>query len=143
MVLPLVMVGITEASTTRSPATPRTFARFTGRPDGRVGGLPQTREWANFRALSHRSGQPGLYLVGDTVFPGAGTIGVTLSGLNAYREVRAADAAYERCVAERSESDAECRALRERRIQAEQRYGESARQGWGCDPAQEPCPTPR
>jgi phytoene dehydrogenase-like protein len=74
-------------------ATPRTFARFTGRPLGMVGGLPQTREWANFRALSHRSGLPGLYLVGDTVFPGAGTIGVTLSALNAYRDLRGVAAA--------------------------------------------------
>jgi C-3',4' desaturase CrtD len=73
-------------------ATPRTFARFTSRPHGLVGGLPQTREWANFRALSHRVDPRGLYLVGDTVFPGAGTIGVTLSGLNAYRDVRRAAA---------------------------------------------------
>jgi hypothetical protein len=61
----------------------------------------------------------------------------------AHRELRAAEAAYARCVAEHSESDAECRALRERQIQVQQRYGESARHAWGCDPAQEPCPTPR
>jgi hypothetical protein len=71
-------------------ATPSAFARFTGRPSGTVGGIAQTIEWANFRALSPRSGAPGLYFVGDTVFPGAGTIGVTLSGLNVYRDVRAA-----------------------------------------------------
>jgi phytoene dehydrogenase-like protein len=69
-------------------ATPRTYARFTQRSLGMVGGLPQTPALANFRALSHRAGAPGLYLVGDGVFPGAGTIGVTLGGLNAYRDVR-------------------------------------------------------
>ncbi|MDP8921413.1 MAG: FAD-dependent oxidoreductase, partial [Chloroflexota bacterium] len=67
-------------------ATPRSFRRWTGRPDGRVGGVPQTRAHANFAARSHRVGVPGLYICGDTVFPGQGTIGVTLSGINAGRE---------------------------------------------------------
>ena len=67
-------------------ATPRSFARWTGRGDGRVGGVPQTRAHANFAARSHRVGLPGLYICGDTVFPGQGTLGVTLSGINAGRD---------------------------------------------------------
>ena len=70
-------------------ATPRSFWRWTGRHEGRVGGVPQTRAHANFAALSHRVGPPGLFICGDTVFPGQGTIGVTLSGINAYRDASA------------------------------------------------------
>jgi phytoene dehydrogenase-like protein len=65
-------------------ATPVTFKRFTGRALGMVGGVPQTPGRANFGANSHRAGPDGLWLCGDTVFPGQGTIGVTLSGLNAF-----------------------------------------------------------
>jgi phytoene dehydrogenase-like protein len=72
-------------------ATPRSYARWTGRHDGRVGGVPQTRTQANLLAQSHRTGLPGLFLCGDSVFPGQGTIGVTLSGINAARSaIRAA-----------------------------------------------------
>jgi len=69
--------------------TPRSFLRWTGRVEGRVGGVPQTRGGANFAARSHRVGPPGLFICGDTVFPGQGTIGVTLSGINAARDARA------------------------------------------------------
>lgn len=67
-------------------ATPRTFWRWTGRHEGRVGGAPQTPAQSALLAQSHRSGLPGLYLCGDSIFPGQGTIGVTLSGLNAARD---------------------------------------------------------
>lgn len=70
-------------------ATPRSFRRWTGRTEGRVGGVPQTRGHANFAARSHRVGVPGLFICGDTVFPGQGAIGVTLSGVNAGRDARA------------------------------------------------------
>jgi C-3',4' desaturase CrtD len=69
-------------------ATPRTFAHYTVRGGGLVGGLRQDRVRALFGAVSHRSGAPGLFLCGDTVFPGQGTIGVTLSGINAWRSAR-------------------------------------------------------
>ncbi len=64
-------------------ATPVTFQRFTGRAQGMVGGIPQTPGQANFGAISHRAGPPGLWLCGDTIFPGPGTVGVTLSGIQA------------------------------------------------------------
>ena len=69
-------------------ATPRTYQRYTRRRFGLVGGLRNDVRHALFGAISHRPGLPGLYLCGDTVFPGQGTIGVTLSGINAWRSAR-------------------------------------------------------
>ena len=65
--------------------SPRTFERFTLHSLGRVGGVPQTPQHANFNAQHHASGVPGLLLAGETIFPGQGTIGVAVSGFNAYR----------------------------------------------------------
>jgi phytoene dehydrogenase-like protein len=66
-------------------ASPRTFHNFTRRFGGTVGGIPQIRGVANFAAPSHRSDLGGLFLAGDTVFPGQGTIAVSVSGYNAAR----------------------------------------------------------
>ncbi len=66
-------------------ATPRTFQRFTGRPGGYVGGLIQRPSNAPFFAASRRPAK-GLFLAGDHVFPGQGTVGVALSGINAHRD---------------------------------------------------------
>jgi len=66
-------------------ATPHTFASFTGRSRGLVGGLPQTPATASLGAFSHRSGIPGLVLAGDTVFPGQSTVGASISGVAAAR----------------------------------------------------------
>jgi phytoene dehydrogenase-like protein len=65
--------------------TPRTFQGFTLHSMGRVGGIPQTISSSNFHAIHHDSGVAGLYLAGETVFPGQGTLGVSVSGFNAYR----------------------------------------------------------
>lgn len=61
--------------------TPWTFERYTRRPFGMVGGVPQTPRTSNLFAVSRHTSLPGLYLAGDSVFPGQGTIGVTLSGM--------------------------------------------------------------
>ena len=66
-------------------ATPVTYERFTGRPAGFVGGLVQRRGNTVFRAPGHRP-ERHLYLAGDHVFPGQGTVGTALSGINAYRD---------------------------------------------------------
>lgn len=65
--------------------SPRTFKNFTLRTGGTVGGFPQTLQNANFAAPSHRTDIRGLFLAGDTIFPGQGTLGVTVSGFNAAR----------------------------------------------------------
>ncbi len=66
-------------------ATPHTFAHFTGRGRGLVGGVPQTPWTASLGAQSHHSGVSGLLLAGDTVFPGQSTVGASLSGVAAAR----------------------------------------------------------
>lgn len=81
-----VLPDIRRRITFSEVATPRSFWRWTGRHEGRVGGVPQSLGCANLRAQSHRTGLPGLYQCGDSVFPGQGTLGVTLSGLNAARD---------------------------------------------------------
>ncbi len=65
--------------------SPRTFKNFTLRAGGTVGGFPQLLGVANFAAPSHRTDISGPFLAGDTVFPGQGTIGVSVSGYNAAR----------------------------------------------------------
>ncbi len=52
------------------PGTPRTWASFTGRRGGRVGGLPFSFSTLSRGYPTGASGVPGLVRVGDTVFPG-------------------------------------------------------------------------
>jgi hypothetical protein len=59
------------------------------------------------------------------------------------REVSSLRDAHARCLAEHSESHPDCVALRERLNAAQQRYQESSRRAWACDPAQDDCPTRR
>jgi C-3',4' desaturase CrtD len=59
-------------------ATPRTFERFTQRPDGAVGGVRQTLKNSNQSALPHDIGVPGFFLAGDTTWPGLGTVACVL-----------------------------------------------------------------
>jgi C-3',4' desaturase CrtD len=80
--------GFRDALVFQRTASPRTFAHYTLRGGGVVGGLRNDLRHSLFFALSHHSGAPGLFLCGDSVFPGQGTIGVTLSGINAWRSVR-------------------------------------------------------
>ncbi|MCA9838175.1 MAG: FAD-dependent oxidoreductase [Trueperaceae bacterium] len=65
--------------------SPKTFENFTLRYDGKVGGFPQTVAHANLNAPSHRTDIKGLFLAGDTIFPGQGLLGTSISGFNAAR----------------------------------------------------------
>ena len=65
------------------PGTPVTFQRFTRRAWGWVGGFPQT---SLFRAWAPRLA-PGLWLVGDSIFPGQSTAAVALGGLRVARTI--------------------------------------------------------
>jgi C-3',4' desaturase CrtD len=59
--------------------TPRTYARFTRRPRGAVGGVRQTLHNSNQNAVPHDVGVPGFWLAGDTTWPGLGTVACVLS----------------------------------------------------------------
>jgi phytoene dehydrogenase-like protein len=70
----------------RSVGTPVTYARFTGRPDGAVGGVRQRLSNTNQRAVPDDLGVPGLFVVGDTTWPGLGTVSCVVgSGVVAER----------------------------------------------------------
>ena len=92
--LDAVVPGAWERADVIDCATPHTFAGYTGRSRGLVGGLPQTPAYANLRALSHRSGVAGLTLCGDSVFPGQSTVGASLSGVAAADAVSGAAAVH-------------------------------------------------
>jgi len=65
------------------PGTPLTFERYTQRVNGMVGGFPQKSLWAGWAPKIDR----GVWLVGDSVFPGQSTAGVTLGALRVAREI--------------------------------------------------------
>jgi C-3',4' desaturase CrtD len=80
-----VLPGVRAAAELVMPGTPVTFERFTRRSLGWVGGFPQTslsRTWSP--RLS-----PGLWLVGDSIFPGQSTAAVALGGMRVAREIEA------------------------------------------------------
>ncbi|MBT2213345.1 NAD(P)/FAD-dependent oxidoreductase [Actinomadura sp. NEAU-AAG7] len=58
--------------------TPRSYERFAFRPRGAVGGAHQTPGNANQNAIPHSLGVPGLWLVGDSTWPGLGTVACAL-----------------------------------------------------------------
>lgn len=67
--------------------TPVTWQNWVYRKRGRVGGIPQSMTRSLLDWTSASPPFEGLYLCGDTVFPGQGIPGVTLSGINVYRRV--------------------------------------------------------
>ncbi len=76
--------GIRQATELCLPGTPVTFEQFTHRPQGMVGGFPQTSLWS---ARGPRTGIENLWLVGDSIFPGQSTAGVTLGALRVAADV--------------------------------------------------------
>ncbi|MGR9048391.1 phytoene desaturase family protein [Halobacillus faecis] len=69
------------------PGTPITFQKWLRRQKGKVGGYTPTGKYSWLNSYSIRTGIPDVYQCGDTVFPGAGTLGVTLSGMTAAKEI--------------------------------------------------------
>lgn len=68
--------------------TPVTFQRYTRRERGMVGGFGQRPQQSGFASLGIRAARvPGLWLVGDTTFPGQSSAAVTQSGIRVWREV--------------------------------------------------------
>jgi C-3',4' desaturase CrtD len=76
--------GLRAATQLIMPGTPVTFEFYTGRPLGMVGGFAQT---SIFTARGPQTGLPNLWLVGDSIFPGQSTAGVTLGAMRVAADV--------------------------------------------------------
>ena len=72
----IALPGLRAAAKLVLPGTPVSFQRFTHRSRGWVGGFPQTNL---FRARGPRLG-PGLWLAGDSIFPGQSVLATALGG---------------------------------------------------------------
>lgn len=79
--------GLRDCITFRITASPVSFERFTRRARGMVGGFAQKSIW---QARGPSTGVPNVLMVGDSIFPGQSTAGVTLGGLRVARKVREA-----------------------------------------------------
>ena len=77
MVAEQVLPNLRKSAELVLPGTPVTFERFTRRALGWVGGFPQT---SLFSSWGPQLG-PGLWMVGDSVFPGQSVPAVMLTGL--------------------------------------------------------------
>ena len=78
-----VIPDIRQSASLMLPATPVTFERFTKRASGWVGGFPQT---SLFRLWGPRLAR-GLWMVGDSIFPGQSTAAVALGGLRVAADI--------------------------------------------------------
>jgi C-3',4' desaturase CrtD len=70
-------------------ATPRTFARFTARHQGIVGGLGMRISTFGPFGFANRTPIHGLWLVGDSTHPGEGTAGVSYSARTVVDQIMA------------------------------------------------------
>jgi C-3',4' desaturase CrtD len=68
-------------------ATPRTFARYTGRERGFVGGVGMRVSTFGPFGFANRTPIKHVWLVGDSTHPGEGTAGVSYSALNTVRQI--------------------------------------------------------
>ncbi len=68
-------------------ATPRTFAHYTGRDRGFVGGVGQRISTFGPFGIATRTPINGLWLVGDSTHPGEGTAGVSYSALTVVNQI--------------------------------------------------------
>ncbi len=75
--------GLRDASELILPGTPVTFERFTRRARGWVGGFPQVNL---FQGLGPRIA-PGVWMVGDSIFPGQSVAAVSLGALRVAQDI--------------------------------------------------------
>ncbi|MBW4475458.1 MAG: C-3',4' desaturase CrtD [Tolypothrix brevis GSE-NOS-MK-07-07A] len=71
-------------------ATPRTFANYTARDRGIVGGIGQRISTFGPFGFANRTPIKNLWLVGDSTHPGEGTAGVSYSALTVVKQIEAA-----------------------------------------------------
>jgi C-3',4' desaturase CrtD len=78
-----ILPGLHQAAELILPGSPVAFQRFTRRAYGWVGGFPQTS------LLRARGPQvaPGLWMVGDSIFPGQSVAATALGGLRVARTI--------------------------------------------------------
>lgn len=70
------------------PASPRTFARFVGRPSGAVGGLPRRVGLASYAGIGPQQVRDRIWLAGDSVFPGQSALATAIGGVRTASDVR-------------------------------------------------------
>lgn len=73
----------------KEAGTPRTFAFYTAREKGFVGGIGQRISTFAPFGIATRTPFPNIWLVGDSVHPGEGTAGVSYAALTAVRQIEA------------------------------------------------------
>ncbi len=79
-----VIPGFKDAVKLLLPGSPVTYEFYTQRHLGMAGGFPQR---SLFTARSPRTGIANIRLVGDSIFPGQSTAGVTLGAMRVVRDV--------------------------------------------------------
>ncbi len=79
-----IIPNFSKAVTLILPGSPVTFQFYTGRHLGQVGGFAQT---SLFAARGPRTGIDNLRLVGDSIFPGQSTAGVTLGAMRVAKDI--------------------------------------------------------
>jgi C-3',4' desaturase CrtD len=77
-----------ERAVVRQLGTPRSYERFAFRPAGAVGGVRQTLANTNQHAIPHDIGVKGFWLVGDSTWPGLGTVACVLGSRIVAERVR-------------------------------------------------------
>lgn len=80
-----VIHGFKNGLTLIMAGTPITYNFYTDRHKGMVGGFPQT---SLFKMRSPRTGIKNLRLVGDSIFPGQSTAGVTLGAIRVANDIQ-------------------------------------------------------
>ncbi|HRF98334.1 MAG TPA: hypothetical protein PLZ51_24165, partial [Aggregatilineales bacterium] len=80
-----ILPNFREHLTLTLQGTPITYQFYTDRHMGMVGGFPQT---SLFKARSPRTGIPNIRLVGDSIFPGQSTAGVSLGAIRVADDVQ-------------------------------------------------------
>lgn len=80
----IALPGFRQGVTFLMPGTPVTFQRYTQRLNGWVGGYPQT---SLFRAQHPQIGD-GLWMVGDSIFPGQSIAATAIGGLRVARNIQ-------------------------------------------------------
>ena len=81
----VALPGLRQAIRLCLPGTPVTFEFYTRRPSGMVGGFAQK---SLLQARGPSTGIENIWLVGDSIFPGQSTAGVTLGGMRVAKLVQ-------------------------------------------------------